>query len=59
MELSVYDVQGKLVLPFNNVQIAASKGTTALSINSLAAGTYMLKVVLNGTVNVREFVKEK
>ncbi len=59
MELSVYDVQGKRILPLATQQIAATKGTAALNINSLASGTYLLKVMLNGTLNVREFVKVK
>jgi len=59
MELSVYDVQGKLVLPLGNRQIAAAKTTTTINTSNLTAGTYLLRVVLNGTVNVREFVKEK
>ena len=57
MELGIYDVQGKLLMPLGDIQVAATKATAPLNINTLAAGNYLLKVMLNGTVNVREFVK--
>ena len=59
MEVAVYDVKGKLVMPLGEVQVTATKSTAPLNISTLAAGSYLLKLTLNGSVNVREFVKVK
>ena len=57
MQLAIYDEAGKLVMPLVDQQITAAKGSIPLDITDLAAGTYLLKVTLNGTMNVRQFVK--
>lgn len=57
MQISAYDVQGKLVKQFSASQVTAGKGTLSFNTKELASGTYLLKVIFNGSLNVRRFVK--
>jgi hypothetical protein len=57
MQLSVFDVQGKQLMEFPSSQINQGKGTLQVNTTGLAAGTYLLKVMFNGSLNVRKFVK--
>ena len=57
MAITVYDVQGKMVKNLASVQVNTGKGALQLNTDGLAAGTYLLRIMFNGSMNVRRFVK--
>ena len=57
MEISVFDEAGKLVKTFANQTIAVGKGIAPLTTAGLSSGTYLLRVMFNGSMTVRRFVK--
>ena len=57
IDLSVYDVQGRLIKTLPSSNINTGKGVLQLNTIGLASGTYLLRVMFNGSMNVRRFVK--
>ena len=57
IDLGVYDAQGKLVKALPSSTIDTGKGNLQLNTTGLASGTYLLRVMFNGSMNVRRFVK--
>ena len=57
IEMSIVDVNGKLVKKAGVIETRAAKGTTQLNISELATGNYFLKVMFNGAMNLRKFIK--
>ncbi len=57
MDLSIYDAQGKLVKQLAPAEVNSGKGKLQLNSSGLAAGTYLFRIMFNGTMSVRRFVK--
>jgi hypothetical protein len=57
MDFTVYDEAGKLVKSLPSIQASIGTGNAQVNTSELAAGTYLLRIMFNGSMNVRRFVK--
>jgi Secretion system C-terminal sorting domain len=54
VQTKIFDVNGKLILDWNQGQQVSGKAIHQLDVSSLASGTYMLQVLVNGNILATE-----